>query len=451
MPGPCPECNGYANCNDICTENNELYQIPCITNQETPISGNFFRVTEFFSGGRLLPAIASSSTDHTGWAVVAHKNNQPGPSNFKINRTQPSVKVNVINATVTILPLKLSNDYFVEDNTKTLSYGDMCVFIFKVGIDHYRLTLDDDNLNTQGKLVKLINWPNIPLSISINNIFSVFHIYSAKDKHWESNTDVVMYGQPFFMQVGLKVPLFGYLGLLTTSYMLNKLAGNCTESSSYKKLSTAALNVTTGRIGSVTELPGYFEKHPDLYPQDTGSGNVKVSETFSCENEYSMWFTAQPALEEGKPACAMCGNSGGGGGDGDGECGGGGGGGTPSNGKNWLWIGIGIIAGVIVIVLLIIGFISITKHDDKPDNNVIVIPRQSLPPSNVPQTYPTMVHTAQHGTTPYVVSPQPMPNPELAYVPPPTPTSLPTPSIVPSVPKAPLALNASEVSGGVVL
>ena len=431
--GTCPECFGYTSCQNICPIDNEEYNIPCVTDTSTPLGRKFFRMIELFSGARLLPGIDAHNVleNSSGWALLAHANNAPGPTNIRYNTNSPPIPINVADAQITVVALELesgSTNKYKENIGTEVSYGSPCTFIFKVGVDYYRLGVDANFL--QGVLIAIETWPEVPLT----GILDHFTLHPGDDENWQTNTEVAVFGKPFFIQVG--IPFLSTISILSFSF-------GCTEDENYKKLTYVYYNVLTLKLSGV--FRGLSVKsYTGLYPIDESADPkvTSVATTQTCDIEsYSIWFIAQPVSDE---LCSIPGTSGSTSG------------GSIEDAKTWLWILLGVIGGIIIIGLLYLGFKSIKGSDDDEQNvTEIIIPRQSLPPPNVPQTYPT-VATYANGGSPYIVSSQPIPYPGLANPSPNPMTTSPHPAelqqiVSESAPKPPLPLNASVMSGGVVL
>ena len=431
--GTCPECFGYTSCETVCVETGEEYTIPCSTDG-TPVARAYFRMIELFSGARLYPAFGPQGSEGN-WLVLAHVNNQFGQANMGIDGNR-NLLVNVTDANITIVALHARegnpNIYDEECGDRVL-YGQTCMFIVNVGDEFYRMGVDASEI--QAYLIPIKSWPQNPVT-NINSS-DVFTLYRGNIKDWETNTEPVTYGRPFIVQIG---PQSANSVIKFLSTAENLTSGNCTANGNYKKLDIMLYNTDTGVL---TNKSGVGAKRYDgLYPQDSDSTkSVKINTVYTCDTGYySLWFTPQPATKS-YDRCNVPTNS-------------------ASNSLTWLWILLGIIGGIIIIGFLAIAFRRYDKKQQKEQNftSELLLPNQSLPPANVPQTYPTLaVQTQLHGTYPYVVPPIALPYPALGKpnhltsnpIPPkPSSVSVPNEQIVP---KTPQNLGASFSKAGVSL
>ena len=395
--GTCPECFGYANCQYVCPDVGDEYIIPCSTTKQLPMNsvassldGYYFRMVELFSGGRLLPGILSTAEDDpeepldeevtpssstvtpsditppSGWLFLAHSNNRAGQAN--IESYDSTILVNVVEADIKTVSLVFNeaSGLYSEDTGDQVSYNKPCMFIVKIGDLFYRLNAIGGI--QQGSLIQIEAWPDTP----IKNIEpdKTFTIYPGDDPNWETNAEAVVYGRPFFVQIGERTG--DTINILTTSQVDS--SGNCSMNGNYKKLSFLTYNVVQERLFDIYQRNAATSS--GLYPASTALPvQINVATDLTCDfSYYSIWFIAQPALDEGVDMCKLN---------------------QPSSASSltWLWYLLGAVGGIIVIILLVLGIKSLkgkgTSSRTRGRVPGMLVPRQSLPRANVMQAYPT--------------------------------------------------------------
>lgn len=322
----CPECNGYAKCDYMCSKK-EVHDIKC---RYDNIGSGLSRLVELFSGARVLPAIDTLHATRGGWGVLAHKSNRGGPSYY--NETP----VNVADATMRFVRLEEVDGLYVEDlSSPTPRYGDRCALLFHVGSLVYLLSFTS---TVNGRMVE------VDYSVPLKDLVSTDTVTVYREgEDWSSYKGAIEYGQRCFMQVGDMVS--SVMNIITTS--------TCTADLAYKKLALVPYDTLAG-----SETLGYsnkyFAPYNNYYPRNViGSPEtVNVKKFASCDDlSYSVWFVPQSS----DTGCAIPTAS-------------------LNSGYNWILLFIFSTFGILTLILLIIGIMSIVsfrKGNIRIDNRLL--------------------------------------------------------------------------------